>query len=294
MSLPYLILDVFTDEALTGNPLAVFPDAEGLSDALMQKIAVEMHLSETIFVLPPENPGHTARVRIFTPAQELRFAGHPTVGVAIALASLGRIPTPEGESLLVLEEGVGPVPVRLTVRGGRAVSAQLTAAEAPSFRTAPPDGEIAAMLGLELADIVPGAAIASCGSPFLCVELASRAALARARGEGAAMAALPGYGARGIYLIYAETPERLHARLFGMALGIIEDPATGSAAVALGGLLASRSEAVEARLNWTLLQGEDMGRPSRLELEAEKRDGVVCAVRVGGSAVVIARGELLL
>ncbi|WP_417068841.1 PhzF family phenazine biosynthesis protein [Niveibacterium terrae] len=294
MSLPYLIVDVFTDTALTGNPLAVFPDAGRLSADTMQKIAVEMHLSETIFVLPPEDAAHTARVRIFTPAQELRFAGHPTVGVAIALASLGRIPTPEGVSTIVLEEGVGPVPVRLTVRGGRPVSAQLTAAEAPSFLAAPPDPEIAAMIGLELADIVPGAAIASCGSPFLCVELASREALARARGDGAAMAALPGYGARGIYLIYPETPELLHARLFGMALGIIEDPATGSAAVALGALLASRVPAREARLAWTIEQGVDMGRPSRLELEAEKCDGVITAVRVGGGAVIFARGEVLL
>ena len=108
MSLPYLIADVFTDTALAGNPLAVFPDAQSLSAETMQKIAVEMHLSETIFVLPPEEAAHTARVRIFTPAQELGFAGHPTVGVAIALASLGRIPTPEGESMLVLEEGVRP------------------------------------------------------------------------------------------------------------------------------------------------------------------------------------------
>lgn len=294
MSLPYLIVDVFTDTALTGNPLAVFPDAEGLSADTMQRIAVEMHLSETIFVLPPEDPAHTARVRIFTPAQELRFAGHPTVGVAIALASLGRIPTPEGESTIVLEEGVGPVPVRLTVRDGRPVSAQLTAAEAPSFLAPPPDPEIAAMIGLDPADIAPGAAIASCGSPFLCVALTSRAALARARGDSAAMAALPGYGARGIYLIYPETPEHLHARLFGMALGIIEDPATGSAAVALGALLASRAPARTGLLEWTIEQGVDMGRPSRLDLEAEKRDGVICAVRVGGAAVILARAELLL
>lgn len=294
MSLPYLIADVFTDTALAGNPLAVFPDAQSLSAETMQKIAVEMHLSETIFVLPPEEAAHTARVRIFTPAQELGFAGHPTVGVAIALASLGRIPTPEGESMLVLEEGVGPVPVRLTVRDGRPVSAQLTAAEAPSFLAAPPEPEIAAMIGLESEDIAPGAAIASCGSPFLCVALTSREALARARGDAQAMAALPGYGARGIYLFYPQTAGHLHARMFGRALGILEDPATGSAAVALGGLLASRAPARTGLLRWTIEQGADMGRPSRLELEAEKRDGMITAVRVGGGAVILARGEVLL
>ena len=147
------------------------------------------------------------------------------------------------------------------------------------------------MIGLESDDIAPGAAIASCGSPFLCVALTSREALARARGDAQAMAALPGYGARGVYLFYPESARHLLARMFGMALGILEDPATGSAAVALGGLLASRAPVRTGLLEWTIEQGVDMGRPSHLELEAEKRDGVITAVRVGGGAVILARGR---
>ena len=295
MPLPYLIADVFTDTPLAGNPLAVFPEAAGLAPETMQRIAAEMNLSESIFVQPPENPAHAARVRIFTPGRELPFAGHPTVGCAIALATLGRVPAPEGDSRLVLEEGVGPVPVRLTVRNGRPVFAQLTAAQPPRFSPAPLQAAIAAMLGLAVQDIAPGAEVASCGNPFLCVELTSREALARCKPDAAAMSVLEAYGAHAPYAWFADTvqPGRLHARMFGGGLGIVEDPATGSAAVALGGLLAARAAQADGTLEWEILQGVDMGRPSRLLLEAEKQAGTVSAVRVGGAAVIVGEGRLL-
>jgi trans-2,3-dihydro-3-hydroxyanthranilate isomerase len=292
MQLPYLIADVFTDQPFAGNPLAVYPHATGLDDRAMQRIATEMNLSETIFVFPPENPANAARVRIFTPARELPFAGHPTVGCAIVLAALGLVPTPEGDSHIVLEEGVGPVGVKLTIRDGSAVFAELAAAVAPSFNAAVDNAAIAAMLGLPESDIVAGAEVASCGNPFLCVPLASREALARCVPNATAMGRLAECGARGIYVYWQTTPERLHARMFGFGIGMIEDPATGSAAVALGGLLAARAPGHSGSYAWEIMQGEDLGRPSRLLLSADKADGRVTAVRVGGAAVIVAEGVL--
>ncbi len=292
MQLPYLIADVFTDTPFAGNPLAVFPHAVGLTDAAMQRIAAEMNLSETIFVFPPVDPAHAARVRIFTPARELPFAGHPTVGCAIVLATQGLVPAPEGESRIVLEEGVGPVGVRLKVENGRAIFAELTAAVAPSFKRAVEDAAIARMLGLADADILPDAEVASCGNPFLCVALASRAALSRCKPDASAMARLVECDARGVYAYWQATPEHLHARMFGFSLGLIEDPATGSAAVALGGLLAARAPEADGRYAWKIMQGEDFGRASLLRLSADKAGGRITEVRVGGAAVIVAEGVL--
>lgn len=291
----YQIYDVFTDTPLEGNPLAVFPDGQYLDTATMQRIAAEMHLSETVFVLPPDDPAHHARLRIFTPAEELPFAGHPTVGTAIALSMPGLERLQDGDSVMVLEEGVGPVPVRVTVRDGLPVRAQLTAARLPQLDPAPPTALQAAMASLAEADVLPDAAVCSCGTPFLCVPLASREALARARPDSAAMAELRSWGARGLYLFCrGDAADSLHARMFGQALGILEDPATGSAAVALGGWLAARSGQADGTLRWRVHQGEDMGRPSLLELEADRAGGLTTAVRVGGAAVKVAEGRLLI
>jgi len=295
MKLHYLIADVFTDAPFTGNPLAVFPDAQDLDDAAMQRIAAETNLSETIFVQPPQDRANAARVRIFTPVRELPFAGHPTVGGAIVLAHLGRVSAPEGESVIVLEEGVGPVQVRLTVREGKPVFAQLTTAQAPQFTPAPPDTRIAAMLGLSAPCVQKGAAIVSCGNAFLCVELDSRQSLAACRPDSTLLAELNHYErAHGVYAYWTDTrqPGRLHARMFGTGLGIAEDPATGSAAAPLGALLVSREEQ-DGLYRWEILQGADMGRPSQLWLEAERSEGGIGAIRVGGSAVIAAEGRML-
>ncbi len=292
MKLQYLIADVFTDQPFTGNPLAVVPHASDLDAAIMQKIAAEMNLSETIFVLPPEIPTNAARVRIFTPARELPFAGHPTVGCAIVLATLGLVPAPEGDSRIVLEEGVGPVGVRLTIRDGQPVFAELSAAIVPTFLPAIENATIATMLTLMETDILPGSEVASCGNPFLCVPLSSREALTRCVPNPVAMSRLDRCGARGIYAYWQADVGRLHARMFGFGLGLVEDPATGSAAVALGGLLAARAPAPDASFMWEVLQGKDLGRPSRLQLSADKAGGQVTAVRVGGAAVIVAEGTL--
>ena len=175
--------DVFTDRIFGGNPLAVFPEAAGLTTARMQAIAREFNLSETAFVLPAEDPAHAACLRIFTPYTELPFAGHPTVGTAHVLASLGHIRLTGETTQIVFEEGVGPVPVTIRAEDGRPVFCQLTAAQAPTFGPEPPPAaELAAMLSLEAADILTTARdrprAVSCGVPFLFLPLSNRQALA--------------------------------------------------------------------------------------------------------------------
>jgi trans-2,3-dihydro-3-hydroxyanthranilate isomerase len=139
----FVIADVFTDQPFGGNPLAVLPDARGLDDALMQKIAREFNLSETVFVLPPEAPAHTRRLRIFTPATEVPFAGHPTVGTALVLARLGEVPLQGATTRIVFEEGAGPVPVTITAAHGQAAFAQLSAPQAPELLAGRPPALIA-------------------------------------------------------------------------------------------------------------------------------------------------------
>lgn len=292
----YHLLDVFTDQIFGGNPLAVFPEAEGLDEERMQRVARELNLSETVFVLPPQTPGCTHRVRIFTPARELPFAGHPTVGTAILLVSLGAVPVEGDSARLVLEEGVGPVPVSVRLRNGTPVFAQLSAAMLPEVRPAPPAAEIAAGLSLAEADLgsgEQGPEVVSCGVPFLIVPLRDREALARARvdmGLWERFLAEPWTGS--VYLVAPGEAADLRTRMFGPAMGIVEDPATGAAASALAGYLALRAPQAEGTLRWTVEQGIEMGRPSRLELEADKRGGAVTAVRVGGAAVRVGEGEL--
>lgn len=181
----FFTLDVFTDTAFGGNPLAVLPDAEGLDGQTMQSIAGEFNLSETVFVLPPEDPANARKVRIFTPRTELPFAGHPTVGTAFALIAMGEIVAPQPEVTLVLEEGVGPVPVRVRCTDGKPNFAQLTAAQRPEERpVATSLAEVAAVLALSVEDIradelTLGAV--SCGLPFLFVPLCDIDAVRRAR-----------------------------------------------------------------------------------------------------------------
>jgi trans-2,3-dihydro-3-hydroxyanthranilate isomerase len=295
----YHILDVFTDRAFTGNPLAVFPDAGGIPEAQMQRAAAEFNLSETVFVLPPERGG-TRRVRIFTPRRELPFAGHPTVGTALLLAALGATKPRGGSARAVLEEVAGDVEVGIDFDGDRPVRATLTAPQAPVAGPPPPSSPPrAAARTLAPEDILEGhhaPAPLSCGVPFLFVALRDRATVGRARVEAAAWErAFGDYWASEPYLysMDAELPGAdIHARLFAPGFGIAEDPATGSAAVTLGALLAMRDPRPEATLRWTVEQGLEIGRPSLLHLETEKRGGRVTAARVGGAAVRVAEGRM--
>jgi trans-2,3-dihydro-3-hydroxyanthranilate isomerase len=298
-SFEFVTADVFTSDRFGGNQLAVFPNAAELPPELMQPIAREFNFSETTFVLPPADPKHTRRVRIFTPGSELPFAGHPTVGTAFVLASRGDIDLTGRETRIVFEEGVGPVPVVVRSTDGTPSFAQLSVAQLPEFGAPPPSArELAEMLGLEESDVLTGKfapEAVSCGVPFLIVPVRDRRALARAQVRVDAFEkVLGGYWTSKVFF-YCNEPElpgsHFRARMFAPAIGVPEDPATGSACAAFGGYLAKRDKRTEGTLRWVVEQGFEMGRPSLLEVEADKRGGVTSAVRVGGNSVLVSKGE---
>lgn len=303
MELSFHTLDVFTDRAFGGNPLGVFPDAAHLETALMQRIAGEMNLSETVFLGAPETAEGTARVRIFTPAVEVPFAGHPTVGSAIFIAgALGAEATRSDghRATLVLEENVGPVPVEVRFEGGRPVFARFTTAILPEHRPTPYSAvELAAMVGLEADDLGPSGLVpemVSCGLPYHIIPVASLDAVRGATLEfGLWQRLLGGSWAHHVYLVCPEAEAEgvdVHVRMFAPGSGVPEDPATGSAAAALGGYLAEADGRDEGTLRWTVEQGIEMGRPSLLEVEADRSAGRTTAVRVGGSAVAVSSGTM--
>jgi trans-2,3-dihydro-3-hydroxyanthranilate isomerase len=296
----YLTADVFTDRKFGGNQLAVFPDAREIPPELMPQIARVFNYSETTFVLPPDDPSHTAKVRIFTPGGELQFAGHPTIGTSHVLAVVGAIALTGDETHIVLEEGVGPVKVTIRSRDGVPTFAQLTAAKLPEVGPPAPSSEkLAAMLSLSKDDLIGRDMLpesVSCGTPFLFVPLTDRRAVGRARVKGDLFdAALAGYVTDKVF-VFAMDGERpdsqVRARMFAPTIGVPEDPATGSAAVALGGYLAARDPRFEGTLRWVVEQGFEMGRPSILEVEADKRGGKVTAARVGGQTVMMCEGTM--
>jgi trans-2,3-dihydro-3-hydroxyanthranilate isomerase len=298
MRYTFYTVDVFSERVFGGNPLAVFPEAQGLSPRMMQQIAGELNLSETAFVFPPEQPGHTYRLRIFTPQIELPFAGHPTIGTAYVLAATGQIRLDGEQTRMVLEETVGPVRVDVQARDGRPVSARLWAARMPAFGPPPPGkAELAALLSLEVEALTAGPLspqAVSCGVPFTFIPLRDREALGRARLDGTIWKRLLAESwAPHVYCL-ALDPEiegnHLRARMFAPAMGIDEDPATGAAASALAGYLGSREP--DGALRWVIEQGFEMGRPSLLEVEADKQDGEITAVRVGGKCVLVSEGVM--
>jgi len=298
----FFTADVFTERVFGGNSLAVLPDARGLDTHIMQLITREFNYSESVFVLPPEDATHTRRLRIFTPGGELPFAGHPTVGTAFVLAAIGAIPL-EGElTRIVFEEGVGPVPVAIRAREGKPTFTQLTAAKLPEFGPEPPALEhIAAAFSLQTADFLEGEfapQAVSCGVPFLFAPLRSRAALGRIRLDQAAWERwLADYWAPEISFISFD-PEHpgadLRVRVFAPGLGVPEDPATGAAATAMAGYLAQRDHSGASHLHWLVEQGIEMGRPSLLEVEADRQGQAVSAIRVGGASVLVSSGRFSL
>ena len=298
----YLLADVFTDRRFGGNPLAMFPDGRGLDTPTMQAVARELNLSETVFVLPPDDPAHTCRLRIFTPMLELPFAGHPTVGSAFLLAHAGVIPLDGTHTHIVFEEGVGPVPVRLTHAAHAPLFAQLTTARLPSFDARAPSREVlAALLSLQPEDLLSDAyppQFVSCGVPYLIVALRDRDALRRARVDLArAPDLLDGAALPELYLFtwQADDPRAdVSARMFAPGVGVAEDPATGSAAATLAGFLAQHAtKSAAGTLQWRIEQGVDMGRPSLIEIEADRdAAAAITAIRVGGASVFIGEGEL--
>ena len=298
----YATVDVFTTVPFSGNPLAVVLDAEDLSTAQMQAVAREFNYVETTFVLPPEDPAHTARVRIFTPDRELPFAGHPNVGTAFVLAQQGQAFGRAIQDEAVFEEQAGLVPVRVLREGGDVVGAELTAPE-PFRRGAIIDPAlVAAAVSLDLGEVATdrhGPTVASVGLPFLLAELKSRDALRRVRPDPAALAeAFRLAGTTGLHLYTADAapgkPCDLSARMVCRVPMVVEDPATGSANCALAALLAHLDPRPDAAVTLTVAQGVDMGRPSLLHVQARKAGGMVGAVTVGGRCVSVMDGSLSL
>ena len=299
MSLSYLHYDVFTDEPLTGNQLAVFLDGRGLSTERMQALAREMNFSESTFILPAETPGTDVRMRIFTPAQEMPMAGHPTIGSTFALAHAGVIRP--GAARFVFGLGVGPVPVDLEWDGSGlrfAWMTQLTPAFGPAIAAR---DLVAAALGLTSADLVPDLPVQqiSCGVPFLFVPLRSPDAVDRAVSDTAAFRRLAGTtGIEVPIFLFATLPtgssHTVHSRMFAPEFGIIEDPATGSASGPLGCyLVRHRLVTGDAAQRIVSLQGVAMQRPSRIHIAIGRRAGEIAEVKVGGTAVLVGQGQLL-
>lgn len=297
MDIAYHTVDVFTDRAFGGNQLAVVPDARGLDAAQMQAIATEFNYAETTFVLPPADPRHTAHVRIFTPKAEMPFAGHPNVGTAFLCARLGEVfGTPVGDRV-VFEEAVGLVPLDIAQRDGAPIGATFTAPKLPERGETLEAAEAAACLGLAADDVAVDRhrpILVSVGVAFLFVELKSATALARARGRIEAIERLlPVRRATGV-LAYVRTAGALDlaARMFAPLVGVPEDPATGSAAAGLIGLLGEIDLPRDGEMERRIAQGVEMGRPSTIRTKVAKRDGHLVEVRVGGDCVSIMRGTL--
>jgi trans-2,3-dihydro-3-hydroxyanthranilate isomerase len=298
MNARYLTCDVFTDRRFGGNQLAVFPDAREIPPELMAPIAKEFNYSETTFVLPPDDPSHTAKVRIFTPGGELRFAGHPTVGTAHVLATIGAVRLTGNETKIVFEEGVGPVPVTIRSTNGRPEFAQLSVAQLPEFTPGPDASLLAEALSLSPSDLheTMKPESASCGTAFLMVPLRNRDAVRRARVNATAFdRALGGYLTDKVMVFAMEAEQAGHdirARMFAPSIGVPEDPATGSAVAGLAGYLAVRDARRDGTLRWVVEQGFEMGRPSILEIEADKAGDKITGVRVGGRTVMVCEGTM--
>ena len=289
---PYVTVDVFTDQRFGGNQLAVVTDARGLDTDTMQSIAVEFGYSETTFVLPPRDAANTAHVRIFTPKQELGFAGHPNVGTAFVLARAGAVFGKTVGATLVFEEAAGLVPMTIDATGATLTAPQPLQVIADPVAT----NIVAAAVCLEARDIATALhapTIASVGTAFLMVQVVDEAAVTRCTPDTARLLALPS-AARGV-LVYAR-PVRtaIRCRMFGAASGVVEDAATGSANVALAAYLASLDPNASADLTLDIRQGVEMGRPSRLRATAAKREGRVVEARIGGACVTVMEGRISL
>ena len=291
----FVTVDVFTDRRFGGNPLAVFPDARGLSDAEMQALATELNLSETTFVLPPDDPAHTARVRIFNRTAEMPFAGHPNVGTGFVLAT----ERPAGDDPLWFEEIAGLVEVHVECdESGAPTGARIAAPQPLVVGADIPVETMAACAGLDPADVIVRAhppRWATVGNPYVIAEVSGEA-LSRAQPDLAAFrtarANHPAADQRFSLYLYAHDTTagrpRIRTRMFAPLSGTIEDPATGSAATPLGALLLSLGS--DERASYEIVQGVEMGRPSSLRVTAHRApDGIRASV--GGGCVPVLRGE---
>ncbi len=301
MQLTFHTLDVFTNRRFGGNPLAVVLDADHLSTAQMQTVCREFNLSETIFVMKPEDPANTAKVRIFFPGGEMAFAGHPTVGCAVLLAEMKSKPGCSFETVIRLEEKAGLVPVKVS-RIGDVPRAQFTAPVVPFHADVPLPSiaDAARALNVSPDDIgFDGHGLASLegGPRFFYVPVNSRAALEKSQviepHWSALIRPMGGVDAAYLYTRGGDGPNAsFRARMFAPTGGIPEDPATGSATALLAAQLLKAEALNDGTHRWQLEQGYEMGRPSDLFLEADVKSAKLTAVRVAGQAVRVMQGTL--
>jgi trans-2,3-dihydro-3-hydroxyanthranilate isomerase len=287
MRYDYMIVDVFSDVAFGGNQLAVLTDARGLTTEAMQLVTREFNFAESTFILPPDDPKHAAKVRIFTPARELPFAGHPTVGTACALVMSGA----QAAGEFVLEEGVGPVSV-MTTRDGERYTARLRLDRGPDRADSVPSAEdMAAVLSLPASEVrdVFGSGM---GVNFTFVEVASRDAVDRSvLDQQAWKRVLADRWGSQVHVFAGELEDggEIHARMFAPAFGIAEDAATGAAAAAIAGAASERSG---RDLAFAIRQGVKMGRPSLIQASARVEGGKVVEIGVGGASAFVATGQI--
>lgn len=306
----FVQFDVFTDRAFCGNPLAVFPEADEIDSDVMMKIAREMNLSETVFVLKPQSDNVLRRLRIFTPAREIPFAGHPIVGTWTALAQEGVVPLPDdgnGWQRIFHEVGIGVLPVDIEFKDGRPVQVVMTQGKFEILHEiddAHEQAEVARALGLAREDLDESLPIQviTTGLSCLAVPVRSLADLRDCHVNASLLADVyTRHGATGFHAFTRETIEvgaaRAHARFFAPADNIPEDPATGSACGALGAYLvhhgALNLEPENGRYKFVIEQGDFIHRPSRINLNVKGAPGQVEEVKVGGQAVLVARGEVV-
>lgn len=300
MTRRFVTLDVFTRHHHAGNPLAVVLDSEGLDDAAMQAIAREFNLSETVFVLPPATPGHRAALRIFTPARELPFAGHPTVGTAVLIA-LQDARDGLASELIVLEEKVGLVACAVSVSGERLGHATFTLPRLPEeTEPAASTALIAEALGLDLRDIGFDGhepRVLSAGVGFTFVPVSGLEAVRSIRLDTSLWAEAFRPSGHPNAFVYcrqtAETGHHFHARMFAPGMGIAEDPATGGAVAAFAGAVMAFEKPEDGEHRFVVEQGYEMGRPSQITLELTVAEGRLVSARIGGSAVKVSEGVLL-
>lgn len=296
MKYQYFVCDVFTETRFGGNPLAVLPNAEGLTSEQMQAIAKEFNLSESSFVFPAEN-GNTRKVRIFTPATEVPFAGHPNVGTAFTLASIGEFGELSDMIEIVFEEQAGLVGITIRNEPGKAIWAELKAPEKLSLGSEVPVELVADALCLNQSDIKTTThqpKVASVGLAFLIVEVVSQSALEKAQINVGALNSIVDLGVNPYIHFYFKSDDDfdIHTRMFAPLDGVPEDPATGSANCALAGLLCHHAEQSEGDFSWRISQGVEMGRPSILDARATKNSGQVDNVWIAGRCVMVAQGTI--
>jgi trans-2,3-dihydro-3-hydroxyanthranilate isomerase len=290
MGFDFTLVDVFTDRPFGGNQLAVFPEASGIAEETMQQLAREFNFSETTFVLPPGDPSCTRRVRIFTPQRELPFAGHPTVGTAAVLASLGDA---AGPRQFVFEEGIGPVTVEVD---GPAIRLRLASPRYEASDEAPSAAAIARALALP-EDAIAESWYAGIGLRFCFARLGDPELLDRAALDMAAWSAgIAGGWSPDLYVFAGDYRDgaTVGARFFAPSVGVAEDPATGSACASLVASLAMRSAEPDGTYRLRIRQGVAMGRPSDLEGTARKQDGLLAEVVVAGRATIVGHGTMTL